>query len=189
MANTSSIRGFQLVGRLGGGIPHVISMNLPAGDNTATFVGDPVKFAGDADSEGRPTIDQAGVGDAVCGVIVGFEPRAAALDAVHRPASTSVNARVCVDTSALYEVQCSTALTSADIGLNADSNAGAGGGSATSGASAYIIDAGTKATTATLVYKIIGLVNRPDNEFGSSQKVIVKINNHQYGSHTGTAGV
>ncbi len=167
----------------------VIECNIPATDNTATFVGDPVKFAGSADADGRPTVDQAGAGDAVMGVVVGLVPRAAALDAVYRPASTSVNVKVCIDKNAVYEVQCTGALTAADIGLNADSTAGAGNGDTTTGASAYVLDSSTKLTTAALVYKIVKLVNRVDNEFGASQKVHVVINNHQFGSHTGTAGV
>jgi len=33
------------------------------------------------------------------------------------------------------------------------------------------------------------LVQRPDNEIGTNARWSVKINNHQLGSHTGTAGV
>jgi hypothetical protein len=51
------------------------------------------------------------------------------------------------------------------------------------------LDSSTAATTATLQVKIIRLDQRPDNEIGTNADWIVKINNHQHGSHTGTAGV
>ena len=46
------------------------------------------------------------------------------------------------------------------------------------------------ANTATLQWKILGVVQRPDNEItGQYTKVLVKINNAQMGAGTGTAGV
>lgn len=50
---------------------------------------------------------------------------------------------------------------------------------------------GGAATGATLEIKALGLENRQDgkNEFGAYARVIFKINNHQLGSSTGTAGV
>lgn len=186
MANVSFVSGFKPVTY---DPKSVREFNLPATDNTATFVGDPVKVAGGADADGRGTVDQCGASDASCGVVMGFVPRPAALDAVYRPASVSVNALVCTDENAVYEVQCTGALTAADIGLNIDATAGAGAGNTTSGASGYAVDSGAMDTTATRVYKILALVPRVDNEFGAYQKVLVKINNHQFGSHTGTAGV
>jgi hypothetical protein len=48
----------------------------------------------------------------------------------------------------------------------------------------------TKNTTATLQWKVLGVVQRPDNEItGASTKVLVKINNAQLGAGTGTAGI
>jgi hypothetical protein len=52
------------------------------------------------------------------------------------------------------------------------------------------LDAATVATTATLPLKIVGFSQRVDNEVGNaSAKVLVKLNNHQFNSGTGTAGV
>ena len=46
------------------------------------------------------------------------------------------------------------------------------------------------AATATLQFKIMGVVQRPDNEItGASTKILVKINNAQLSAGTGTAGV
>lgn len=74
-----------------------------------------------------------------------------------------------------------------DIGLNYDIVA-------TAGSSAYKLsrmelDSSTQATTATLPLKLLGIDERPDNALGAQVDCIVKINNHQFGSHTGTAGV
>ena len=48
----------------------------------------------------------------------------------------------------------------------------------------------TKAVTATLQFKIMGVVQRPDNEItGNNTKVLVKFNNAQLSSGTGTLGI
>lgn len=48
----------------------------------------------------------------------------------------------------------------------------------------------TAAAGATLQWKILGVVQRPDNEItGANTKVLVKINNAQLSAGTGTAGV
>ena len=51
------------------------------------------------------------------------------------------------------------------------------------------LDGSTGATTATLPVKALRLAPIVGNAFGANAKLIVKINNHQLGSHTGTAGV
>ncbi len=50
---------------------------------------------------------------------------------------------------------------------------------------------GSAGTGATLEVKVVGIEDRHDekNELGAYAKVIFKINNHQLGSSTGTAGV
>jgi len=68
------------------------------------------------------------------------------------------------------------ALAVTDIGLNADFINAAG--NAYTKRSGAMLDTSTKATTATLPLKIIGLVPRPNNDIGATAKVIVKINVH-----------
>lgn len=51
------------------------------------------------------------------------------------------------------------------------------------------LDGSTLNTTATLEIKILRLLPRVGNALGDNTDVICKINNHQLGSHTGTAGV
>ena len=88
----------------------------------------------------------------------------------------------------VYEVETSNGTpATADVGLNV--NHAVGTPSATTATSGATIDMGTKNTTATLTFKILGFVPRPDNEIGASAKMLVKINNHQLAASTGTAGV
>ena len=77
--------------------------------------------------------------------------------------------------------------TAADMSLNANFRATAGNTS--TGASGFDVDISTKATTATLPLKLVGVPNRPDNVVGDSfLNVYVMINNHQL-KGTGVLGV
>ena len=73
----------------------------------------------------------------------------------------------------------------ADIGKNADIIGT--GGSTVNGISSMELDSSTVANTAALNVKIVGLFNSPDNAFGTNAVVVVKINEHMYGS-AGVAG-
>lgn len=190
MANVDAKHGLRLVGSIRGGMPASKLAVIRAADATATFVGDAVKIEGEADADGVVAVVQAAATNALAGVITGLIPRAAALDAVHRPASTLQYVTVCFDPDAIYEIQddgVGGALSAADIGLNASLIVAAG--NTTTGASGMELDTSTKATTATLELKILGLERKPNNEFAANAKVLVKINNHQMAAHTGTAGV
>ena len=76
----------------------------------------------------------------------------------------------------------------ADLNLNADLVFGAG--STSTGMSGVEIDSSTKNTTAALQVRLIDFYDTPSNDATANNSVlVVKINNHQLGSHTGTAGV
>ena len=75
----------------------------------------------------------------------------------------------------------------ADLGLNTEIVATAG--DSTFKMSRMEVDTSELMTTATLVLKVVGIVPMEKNAFGANVNLIVKINNHQLGSHTGTAGV
>lgn len=208
MANTSKISGFRPANSaIGGsmqGQGHVYA--VLASDNTALFVGDPVKLEGTAHTNGIASVTKATQGAAVLGVVVGILPAkmdpvsgnmtagSISLDTpVYRPASTFQYVIVNDDPSQVYEVEAVTgananyAFLVTDVGLNADLSTVAG--STTTGASAAALDMSTKAATATLQWKILGAVNRPDNEpTGNSTKVLVKINNATLGGGTGATG-
>lgn len=159
---------------------------IPDTDNTDMFVGDAVKSAGSADANGVRTIAQAAAGNTLLGVIVGFDPNPDDLSLTYRKGGVAQYAYVATDPALIFEVQEDSvggALAAADIGLNA--NLVVAAGSKVSGLSGMQLDTSTKATTATLPLRILGLVQREDNAFGAKAKVEVKINLHEYTSTTG----
>lgn len=209
MANISKIRGFTPVKHTNGS-PYNGQANIyfvPASDGTALFVGDPVKLLADANAQGVQQVTKATAGAAVLGVVVGIintklDPIAGGMTGgsisidtpVYRPASTGQYVLVCDSPDVVYEVEASTGANAAysfavaDVGLNADLTTVAG--STTTGTSGASLNMAGAATTATLQWKILGVVQRPDNEItGQYTKVLVKINNTQMGAGTGTAGV
>jgi hypothetical protein len=96
-------------------------------------------------------------------------------------------AEVLDDPNQLFVVQADEDVVQADIGQNAAVTSTAG--SSVTGVSAMELDSSTILTTNTLVLKIVGLYNIPNNSLGENfTQVIVKINAHQYGS-IGVAGL
>lgn len=199
MANVARINGFRPIKYLSGA-PWNGAFRLyaiPAAETTATFVGDLVKaYSGDTtDVVNYPTVQQAAAGDACIGVVVGFVPDYSNLNAApYRVASTLRIAMVADDPNLLFEAQedgVGDPIELQDLGLNI--NFVVGSGSTTTGQSAMQIDSSTEATGATLPLKLIEATRRADNEVvadgQANTRWVVKINNHQLGSHTGTAGV
>lgn len=90
-----------------------------------------------------------------------------------------IDCEVLDDPSQLFLIQAAGTITQADIGKNADPTASTGGSNIT-GVSAGSL--GTPAKTAALTMKIVGLSNQADNELGQYAVVVVKLNQHQYGS-------
>jgi hypothetical protein len=99
--------------------------------------------------------------------------------------SGQISADVLDDPNQLFLVQCDAGFVAADVGKNADVIGT--GGSTTSGISAMELNSSTLATTAALNLKVVGLYNDVNNEFGTNAVVVVKINEHVYGS-AGVAG-
>lgn len=212
MANTSRINGFRPVKHTTGA-PYNGQCNMyavAAGDGTALFLGDPVKLDGSGTAGGIATVTKSGASDQTLGVVVGFvpvnvDPVTGAMTAgsvtldtpQYRLASTARYVLVCDADDVIYEVEQATGSNAsytylvADIGLNAGHTTVAG--STTTGQSAAAIDMATKATTATLPWKILGAVQRVDNETVNSSstavKLLVKLNNAVLGSGTGATGV
>jgi hypothetical protein len=99
--------------------------------------------------------------------------------------SGKIIADVIDDPSQLFLVQCDAGFVAADVGKNADVIGT--GGSTTTGVSTMELDSSTLAVTAALNLKTVGLYNVPGNDFGTNAVVVVKINEHVYGS-AGVAG-
>lgn len=191
MANTNVAFGLKPVREAGSG-PHSGGVNQyfhASGDATALYIGDPVIKSGSADSSGAyPSVIRATAAGAITGVVVGFVPDGVTNTAGYGAASTAYYVLVADDPDQLFEIQEDSvggALAAADIGLNADFIVAAG--NAYSKRSGVMLDTSTKATTAGLPLKIVGLTPRPGNDLGATAKVLVKINLHTE-AH-GAAGV
>lgn len=211
MANTSRIRGFFPVKHMNGSA-YTGQGNMyqfAASDGTACFVGDPVILDGNASAGGIATIKRAAAAGPILGVVTGFvnvkmDPVTGAMTSgsialdtpQYRLASTAQYAIVEDAPDVVYEVEGTTGGSAytyllADVSLNADGYYG-GSGSTTSGVSAASLDLATKATTATLQFKILGTVQRVDNSCVSgtdvSVKYLVKANAATMGNGTGATG-
>lgn len=166
--NADRKNGFIPVGTLSGA-PWQASIRTYTMDAThdAIFVGDLVHF----DADGYP--DQYDAADTqVFGVCVGVEVDRGLSALTEHPGYLDTNVvgkiLVATDPLLLMEVQedgVTTPLTLADVNLNIEI-INAGGDTAT-GVSGMEIDSTTAATTNTLPLRIIGLVDRPDNQLAS----------------------
>ena len=96
-----------------------------------------------------------------------------------------IQADVIDDPSQLFIIQVDESVAQTQVGLNAD--VVGTGGSTTTGVSSMELDSSTIAKSAALNLKIVGLWDVPGNEFGTNAVVVVKINEHLYGS-AGVAG-
>ena len=197
MATTDRVNGFRPVKYMNGA-PYNGQATLystDANDAVAIFVGDLVKLGGTADVNGVRGVAQAAASDPCVGVVVGIVPSMTNLDTPqYRAASTARYVLVADDPMIIFEAQedgATDPLEMVDAGLNVNFVVGAG--STVTGASGMEIDSNTENTSATLPLKLIGPVQRADNELVAAgqewTRWLVKINNHQLGSHTGTAGV
>ena len=96
-----------------------------------------------------------------------------------------IEADVIDDPNQLFTIQADEDIVAADIGKNAD--VVGTGGSTTNGLSSMELDSSTIANTAALNLKIVGVFKTPGNALGDYCQVVVKINEHLYGS-AGVAG-
>lgn len=207
MSSVSRLNGFRPV-KMITGAPYNGQAELaflPSSDSSVVMVGDAVKLAGDARSPtGAPTVTRvSGATDIAYGIVVGIlftgvgdvqnVPPVTDLNTpVYRRASTDRYILVCTDPNVVYEAQYLTtsvaaATITANVGLNGSWDLTAG--STTTGSSGMSI-AALSATTATLPLKVVGFPYRPDNVPGDTYfSYYVKLNNVQYGTGTGQAGV
>lgn len=181
MANANIAFGLKPV-RDAGGAPYNGAVDMfyhQASDGTALYIGDPVIKDGGADANGVASVIRGSAGGPFTGVVQGFLPDGTTNMVGYGAASTAYYVLVCTDPDILYEIQedaVGGAIAAADIGLNASVIAAAG--SAYTKRSGFMLDTSTKATTAGLELKIMGLVQRPDNALSANAKVLVKINDH-----------
>ena len=164
--------------------------SVAAGNATAIFVGDLVTLAGTSqiiNGQIFSDVVQSATGDIFTGVVVGVLP-VTRDTANYRAASTQAILFVEDDPNTEFEIRQSaggTPLTANDIGLNA--NIVVGAGNTFSGWSGMALDNSTEATTNTLDCKIVGMVNRADNDPGTAvgtgepgSTFIVRLNRHRF---------
>lgn len=202
MANTSRISGFRPVKHTSGS-PYNGQSNMyyVASAADEILVGDIVKLGGSADANGIPSADLCGASDVPVGVVVGVvNPK---LDPAGKmstgsitldlPAVTQIAAGgagyilVCDSPDIVCEAEASNGTPAAtDVGLNI-SHANGARTSATYTSPAYL-DFGTEATFATLNLRLLGFVQRVNNEIGANAKMLCGFNVHQFNS-VGTTGI
>lgn len=187
MPNVSRVQGLRLAKAVTGPENgNLETFSVLAGDATALYTGDVVQSAGTADANGVQAITRLTTNAQVpVGVIAGFQPLYDNLNqpAGFRAASTARNAFLVIDPAAVFEVQANAATAVADIGLNVGVSFTAG--SATTGQSGMQADMATKAVTATLPLKIVGVVQRPDQDMADSAnwKLLVTLNVNAFGGN------
>ena len=193
MANVSKISGLAPVAYLNGSPwnGQARTYCIPSTDGNAYAIGDPMAYAGSADSNGVPTVilATAGTGNTVLGSIVGpggtkyggplMDP--ADLDNILIPATKTKAYYVSIvdDPNVIYQIEeeaTGTALTAADVGLNGNLVAGTNNGYV----SGWMLDRTGTAVTATLQLRLLSLAQIQNNTFGDYAKWWVLINNHSY---------
>ena len=192
MANVDRPNGFRPVGHLSGGaFTGRVRKYYSVNDNL--FLGDLVEkeATGTASgSGGYAGVDRmdASTADILVGCVVGWEINPDSLNAMHHAASATLAVYINDDPMTIYEGQCDGTLAVTDIGLNADVTLGAG--STTTGASGMEIAASGAATTQATPLKIMGLVEREDNDVASANaNWLVMLNLHAYKNEAGTTGI
>jgi len=165
--------------------------------SNAIYVGDPVKSAGSAGAagthvngvncEGMPTIDRAAAGDTILGVVVGFLPLQSDLTLLYKAATSAKRIALVVDDpDVVFEIQEDSVgndIAATQVNNNFDMAAWTAGTS--QGVSAVELDSSDATGTATAQFRLVGLVNRPDNAIGTNAKWEVLINEHEYKTTTG----
>lgn len=155
---------------------------VPASDNTAIYLGDPVRIAGSADSEGIPTATRAAAGEAFVGTMVGMDYIPSDLFTQYRQGGVARYIHVAEGKDVVYKVRTSGAVAAANIGQNADIVLGTGNN--TTGISGVTLDVSTFGT-GTAQLRTLRLLQNWDSGFGSFAELEVIINEHQLDQATG----
>lgn len=164
------------------------SYSVDVGHSTILAPGDVVKLTGTSDADGIAGVDAATQSANMIGVIAAFEPlfEGESLSETGLPASTAGTARVHIDPMLNFIVESSAALAADDVGLNADAEVTAATKTGGLTISNMKLDAGTKGTTASRHFRIVGLVPNDDGVI-DGLKARVRINASSI--NAGTVGV
>lgn len=198
------LKGFRPVKHMNGS-PYNGQLNrymISASDAQATNVGDFVQLSDNdalVDTVGfgvYPAVERIGSGTAVpiVGVIVGFEPDYANLNAGNYRAASTRRVALVADASDLIfagpQDGTGGVVAAASVGLNVAINLGTAATTAPYN-SDMSVDSSTVNTTATLPLQIMGVTVSPDNDVTSTSRpaeILVRINTHAFNA-AGLAGV
>lgn len=170
--------GFKYIKSQGGGgtTGDVYTFAVDAAHATLLAPGDAVVITGDADSLGVSEVDTGNATTANTGVIesVDFQLAGESLTETGLLASTAGTVKVRIDQYALYEIDADATMTVADVGLNVGLNVTTATKSGGLTVSNMTVDAATAATTQTLPYRIVALVEGDTSTLG--ERVLVRPN-------------
>jgi len=166
--------------------------------SNAVYIGDPVKLGGTAGAagvfvngincEGMPNADRAAAGDTLLGVVIGFSPLQSSVETLYKAADATKRIGYVVSApDVIFEVQEDSVgndIAVTQVGNNFDMITWAAG-SNTTGQSIVELDSSDATGTATAQFRLLRLVNRPDNALGTNAKWEVVINEHVYKTATG----
>jgi len=175
MANVDIVKGAVAVKHPSGNL-RTSRYAIPANNSTAVYMGDFVKSEGSATTDGVPHVIQAAAGNLLRGVVVGFEPDHSDLTKMYRVGSTLRYCQVADDPATVFEIQADGSTAADDVGENADIVVASG--NTTSGNSGMELQSSSHVTS-TAQLRILGFVQRPDNEIGANAKLLVRINEHE----------
>jgi len=184
MANADAPRGF-VARKMLDGSPYngaTVKATILAADGTATFIGDLVTMTGSAGAEGYPSVAQGAIADTdFFGVVASFDADPTNLESKHRLASTLRNVNVIPALDVIFSIQCDASSAITDIGNTTDIVVGTG--DTVTGLSGMEADSTFGGGVNLLV---VGLDERPDNEFGTNADLLVRINESAFrGTGTG----
>jgi len=170
MANVDRPNGFRPVQHLNGSTYNGAFRKYYS-PNDNLFMGDLVEAettgvrSGDGIYGTVDRIDAAG--DVIVGVVVGWEANPDALSNLYHAASSTYAVYIADARDLIMEAQSDDAtMVLGDVGLNISPTVTAG--STTTGASNMELDGNTAATTNTLTLRIVGAVDRADNDAADS---------------------
>lgn len=170
MANTDRPNGFRPVKYLNG-IPYNGAYVKCYSPTDNLFMGDLVEAdtAGQTSGDGvYPTVDRLDAAtDLIYGVVVGWEANPTSLENLYHAASTTRAVYIALTDGLVMEAQSNDGtMVAGDVNLNISPTVTAG--STTTGASNMELDGATAATTASLTLRIVGAVDKPDNDIASA---------------------
>ena len=159
----------------GGTTGNVYTFAVDAAHSTLLAPGDAVVITGTADSNGVSEVDTGAATTKNTGVIesVDFQLAGEALTETGLPATTAGTVKVRVDQYALYEIDADATVSAAQVGLNVGINVTTATKSGGLTVSNMTVDTATAATTQTLPYRIVALVEK-DGVLGD--RVLVRPN-------------